>query len=78
MTMTMIPWSYPQAGTLYVAGSAEERAALEALLTPSLRRNLQLFVTPTPPDRLSLACMRPGGPLSDTNQNPTCGKKVAV
>ena len=66
----------PQVGTLYVHGSAEELDALQPLLPATLRRNLGLFITPTPPDRLSLACMRPGGPLSDTNKNPTCGKKA--
>ena len=59
---------------MLVDGSGDEAAELLPLVSTTMRRNLDLFVTPTPPNRLALACMRPGGPLSDTNRNPTCGK----
>ncbi len=64
-----------QASVIKVAVPSPSAAsnALWALATPQLRDYLFKFVMPTPPDRLSFKCMRDGGPLSDTNKNPTCG-----
>ena len=59
---------------MYIMGSDSEREQLLPLVDDDTRQYLALFVAPRPPDRLSFACMRQGGPLSDTNKNPTCGK----
>ncbi len=57
---------------LWMDGSQGEDLGLLGLVTPTLRRSLELFLTPTPPNRLSLSCMRAGGPLTPDNPNPTC------
>lgn len=52
------------------------RAALpsNSPATTSLQRVVDMVVGPTPAGRLSLACMRRGGPLTEDNPNPTCTK----
>ncbi len=57
---------------MHVQGTVEELAQLLPLADDNTRRNLDLFVMPRPPDRLSFACMRAGGPLSEKNKNPVC------
>ncbi len=68
----MLWYRCTQGTPMFVMGNEAERAALVGQADDVTLRNLELFVGPRPPDRLSLACMRPGGPLSDTNKNPRC------
>ena len=49
-------------------------AELAGLRNANLDTQLYLLVSPTSADRLSLPCMRRGGPLDEGNPNPTCSK----
>ena len=71
----IFPLCYALQLVVAIADSPEDmEAATVSLRSSTLTTHFDLFVSPTPPDRLSLPCMRRGGPITAENPNPTCGR----